>query len=204
MSNSKIIKRYGGIENEKLVVINDSPRKDIISNTYKALMHEVEFFKQDNPDLEVAYYKLPQNLTGCINDPNYETIDGIYKFEHEQDQFIVIPISIIIALIFIIYGLILMYTEPTTLNIFKLIITSISIITICKHVKKGVIKMSIFDGQPRYCPECEEELEMDMTPTTKGKTKGYNIEIYCPKCDFAKKLGFQKEVKDPNVQEVRK
>ena len=52
---------------KKLLVINGSPRKDEISNTYRALMSEVEFHKKNNKNLEVIYYKLPIDLKGCIN-----------------------------------------------------------------------------------------------------------------------------------------
>lgn len=52
---------------KKLLVINGSPRNDNISNTYKALSKEIEYFKQRYPDLDVKYFKLPTNLQGCIN-----------------------------------------------------------------------------------------------------------------------------------------
>ena len=51
----------------KLVVVNGSPRPDNISNTYQALMAEVEFLKEKNPEMETKYFKLPTNLSGCIN-----------------------------------------------------------------------------------------------------------------------------------------
>lgn len=44
---------------KKLVVINGSPRNDEISNTYKALMAEVSFYKSKNPELIVVYKKNP-------------------------------------------------------------------------------------------------------------------------------------------------
>lgn len=52
---------------KKLIVINSSPRDDKISNTYKALMAEVEFYKNKYDSLEVKYFKLPNNLRGCMN-----------------------------------------------------------------------------------------------------------------------------------------
>ena len=52
---------------KKLVVINGSPRDDSISNTRKALQAEVEFYKEKYPDLEVEYFKLPDDLRGCRN-----------------------------------------------------------------------------------------------------------------------------------------
>lgn len=51
----------------KLVVVNGSPRPDNNSNTYQALMAEVEFLKEKNPEMETKYFKLPTNLSGCIN-----------------------------------------------------------------------------------------------------------------------------------------
>ena len=51
----------------KLVVINSSPRADTISNTYKALVAEVEFLQEKNPNMDVVYFKLPTDLKGCIN-----------------------------------------------------------------------------------------------------------------------------------------
>lgn len=52
---------------KKLLVINGSPRSDEVSNTYKALMAEVKFYKDRYPDLTVVYKKIPKNLMGCIN-----------------------------------------------------------------------------------------------------------------------------------------
>lgn len=52
---------------KKLVVINGSPRSDSVSNTYKALIAEVDYFVKNNPGLEVEYFKLPSNLQGCMN-----------------------------------------------------------------------------------------------------------------------------------------
>lgn len=52
---------------KKLVIINGSPRNISISNTHKALMAEMDFYKKKYPDLEVKYFQLPQNLMGCIN-----------------------------------------------------------------------------------------------------------------------------------------
>lgn len=66
---------------KKLLIINGSPRKDSISNTYKALMAEKEYFIKQNEGLEVKYRKLPVNMQGCIN---CETcITGC----HIQDEF---------------------------------------------------------------------------------------------------------------------
>lgn len=52
---------------KKLLVLNGSPRDDSISNTYRALMSEVKYFKEKHKGLEVKYIKLPYNLQGCIN-----------------------------------------------------------------------------------------------------------------------------------------
>lgn len=52
---------------KKLLVINGSPRKDDISNTFKALISEVDFYKEKYPDLEVVYKKIPKDLNGCFN-----------------------------------------------------------------------------------------------------------------------------------------
>ncbi len=52
---------------KKIVVINGSPRDDKVSNTYRALMSEVDFFKEKNKKLEVVYHKLPKNFMGCVN-----------------------------------------------------------------------------------------------------------------------------------------
>jgi len=54
---------------KKLLVINGSPRDDLTSNTYKALMAEVNFYKKKYPNLEVVYKKIPCDLMGCINCP---------------------------------------------------------------------------------------------------------------------------------------
>lgn len=51
---------------KKLVIINGSPRDDSISNTYKALMAETKYFKDNNPELETAYFKLPRDMNGCF------------------------------------------------------------------------------------------------------------------------------------------
>lgn len=51
----------------KLLAINGSPRNDTISNTYKALMAEVDFYKKKYPDMTVVYKKIPYNLMGCVN-----------------------------------------------------------------------------------------------------------------------------------------
>ncbi|MBS5860948.1 flavodoxin family protein [bacterium] len=52
---------------KKLVIINGSPRNDSISNTYKALMAETEYYKNKFPELETAYFKLPKDMNGCFN-----------------------------------------------------------------------------------------------------------------------------------------
>ena len=52
---------------KKLVIINGSPRKEEISNTYKALMAEKKFYLEKYPDMEVCYFHLPANMQGCIN-----------------------------------------------------------------------------------------------------------------------------------------
>ena len=54
------------IKMKKLVVINGSPRSDKISNTYKALQAETEFFKKRYPNLETTYFKLPRDMNGCF------------------------------------------------------------------------------------------------------------------------------------------
>ena len=51
----------------KLVVINGSPRSFNVSNTHRALMAEVEYFKTKNPNLEIKYFQLDKNMQGCIN-----------------------------------------------------------------------------------------------------------------------------------------
>ena len=51
----------------KLVVINGSPRPDSVSNTYKALQAEIDYFKKNNPNIDIVYIKLPYNIKGCIN-----------------------------------------------------------------------------------------------------------------------------------------
>lgn len=51
---------------KKLIIINSSPRPDKISNTYRALMAEKEFFLSKHPSLEVSYHKLPIDLVGCM------------------------------------------------------------------------------------------------------------------------------------------
>lgn len=56
-------------EINKLVIINGSPRSDNISNTYRALMAEKNYLEDRNPIMEVSYFKLPTNFTGCINCP---------------------------------------------------------------------------------------------------------------------------------------
>lgn len=55
---------------KKLLVINGSPRNDEVSNTYKALMSEVRFYKEKYPDLEVVYKKIPKDMMGCVNCKN--------------------------------------------------------------------------------------------------------------------------------------
>jgi len=52
---------------KKLVIINGSPRNDSISNTYKALMAEANFYKSKLPDLQTEYFKLPKDMRGCFN-----------------------------------------------------------------------------------------------------------------------------------------
>lgn len=52
---------------KKLTVISGSPRSIHESNTYKALMSEVDFFKRKYENLEVVFHKIPINLQGCIN-----------------------------------------------------------------------------------------------------------------------------------------
>lgn len=52
---------------KKLLVINASPRDDKISNTYKALMAESDFYKNKYSDLEIIYKKLPADIVGCRN-----------------------------------------------------------------------------------------------------------------------------------------
>ena len=52
---------------KKLLVINGSPRNDDISNTYKALMAEVKYYREHYPDLEVVYKKIPRDMMGCVN-----------------------------------------------------------------------------------------------------------------------------------------
>ena len=51
---------------KKLVVINGSPRNDKISNTYRALQAETEYFKKKFPELETKYFKLPKDMNGCF------------------------------------------------------------------------------------------------------------------------------------------
>lgn len=51
---------------EKLVIINGSPRPDEISNTYKALQAEKEYFIKKYGDIETVYIKLPSNMQGCL------------------------------------------------------------------------------------------------------------------------------------------
>lgn len=52
---------------KKLTVICGSPRSINESNTYAALNAGIDYFKKNNKNLEVAFYKLPVNLQGCIN-----------------------------------------------------------------------------------------------------------------------------------------
>ena len=52
---------------KKLLIINGSPRNDNVSNTYKALMAEKDYFLKKYPEIEVVYKKLPKNMQGCIN-----------------------------------------------------------------------------------------------------------------------------------------
>ena len=52
---------------KKMVVINGSPRKDSISNTYRALQAEIKYFLEKNPNLKIEYFKLPANMNGCID-----------------------------------------------------------------------------------------------------------------------------------------
>ncbi len=52
---------------KKLVIINGSPRSDKISNTYKALMAEKEYYKTKYPEMETTYFKLPRDMNGCYN-----------------------------------------------------------------------------------------------------------------------------------------
>lgn len=52
---------------KKLVIINGSPRDEKISNTYKALMAEKQFYLEKYPDLEVEYFHLYPNFRGCMN-----------------------------------------------------------------------------------------------------------------------------------------
>ena len=73
---------------KKLIVINGSPRDDEVSNTYKALMAEVSFYKTKYPDLQVIYKKIPYNLMGCINCkkciPYCNHEDGFQGIVHEM------------------------------------------------------------------------------------------------------------------------
>lgn len=73
---------------KKLIVINGSPRDDEVSNTYKALMAEVSFYKTKHPDLQVIYKKIPYNLMGCINCkkciPYCNHEDGFQEIVHEM------------------------------------------------------------------------------------------------------------------------
>ncbi len=73
-------------EINRLVVINSSPRPDTISNTYQALMAEVEFLQEKNPNLNVSYFKLPTDLKGCINCPKC-SIDCNIKDEFQNIAF---------------------------------------------------------------------------------------------------------------------
>ena len=52
---------------KKLLIINGSPRPDTISNTYKALMAEMKYYKNKFPDLDIIYKKLPADIVGCRN-----------------------------------------------------------------------------------------------------------------------------------------
>lgn len=52
---------------KKLLIINGSPRNDSISNTYKALMAEADFYKRKYPEVNIFYKKLPYNLNGCVD-----------------------------------------------------------------------------------------------------------------------------------------
>lgn len=52
---------------KKLVAINGSPRPDEISNTYMALIAEINYFRNKYENLIVEYIKLPQNMQGCIH-----------------------------------------------------------------------------------------------------------------------------------------
>jgi multimeric flavodoxin WrbA len=52
---------------KKLIIINGSPRNDNLSNTYKALMAETNFYLEKYPKLETKYFKLPKVMSGCQN-----------------------------------------------------------------------------------------------------------------------------------------
>ncbi len=54
-------------EMKKMVIINGSPRHDDVSNTYRALMAEKEYYQNLYPELQTEYFKLPRDMNGCFN-----------------------------------------------------------------------------------------------------------------------------------------
>lgn len=50
---------------KKLIIVNGSPRGDEVSNTYRALMAEKEYFLEKYPGLGISYHKLPKDMKGC-------------------------------------------------------------------------------------------------------------------------------------------
>ena len=74
---------------KKLIIINGSPRHETVSNTYKALMAEKDFYQEKYPDMEVCYFHLPTNMQGCINCakcvPNCNIKDNLQDILNEME-----------------------------------------------------------------------------------------------------------------------